>query len=35
MGFRFSRAFRLALRAFWIAVFVAVFLLYSGLLAQH
>jgi uncharacterized membrane protein len=35
MGFRLPRALRLAVRVFWIAVFVAVFLLYSGLLAQH
>jgi hypothetical protein len=33
MGFRFSR--RLAVRVFWIAVFVAVFLLFSGALNQH
>jgi uncharacterized membrane protein len=30
MGFRFSR--RLAARVFWIAVFVAVFVLFSGVL---
>jgi hypothetical protein len=35
MGFRFSRAFRLALRVFWIAVFVAVFLLFSGALEKN
>jgi hypothetical protein len=33
-GFRFSRAFRLAARVFWIAVFVAVFLLFSGALSR-
>jgi hypothetical protein len=35
MGFRFRRILRLAVRVFWIAVSVAVFLRYSGLLAQH
>jgi hypothetical protein len=32
MGFRFSRALRIALRVFWIAVFLAVFFLFSGAL---
>jgi hypothetical protein len=32
MGFRFSRALRIAVRVFWIAVFVAVFFLFSGAL---
>ena len=34
MGLRFSRARRLATRVFWIAVFIAVFLLFSGVLDQ-
>jgi uncharacterized membrane protein len=34
MGFRFSRALRLATRVFWIAVFIAVFLLFSGVRHQ-
>jgi len=32
MGFRFSRGHRVAVRVFWIAVFIAVFLLFSGVL---
>jgi uncharacterized membrane protein len=32
MGFRLSRALRLAVRVFWIAVFVAVFLIFGGAL---
>jgi hypothetical protein len=35
MGFLFGSAFRLAARIVWIAVFVAVFLPYSGALEQH
>jgi hypothetical protein len=35
MGFRLLRALRLAVRVFWIAVFVAVFLLYSGALEKN
>jgi hypothetical protein len=34
MGFRSPRALRLAARVFWIAVFVVVFLLFSGALEQ-
>jgi hypothetical protein len=32
MGIRFRRALRPAARVFWIAVFVAVFLIFSGAL---
>jgi hypothetical protein len=32
MGFRLSRALRLAVRVFWIAVFVVVFLIFGGAL---
>jgi hypothetical protein len=32
MGIRFRRALRPAVRVFWIAVFVAVFLIFSGAL---
>jgi hypothetical protein len=35
MGFRFSRPLRIAVRVFWIAVFVVAFLLFSGALEQH
>jgi hypothetical protein len=34
MGFRLPRALRLAVRVFWIALFVVVFLLFSGALDQ-
>jgi hypothetical protein len=34
MGFRFSRALPLAIRVFWIAVFVAVSVLFSRVLDQ-
>jgi len=33
MGFRFSRGLRVAARVFWIAVFIAVFFLFSGVLS--
>jgi uncharacterized membrane protein len=35
MSFRFSRSLRVATHVFWIAVFVAVFLLFSGALDKH